>query len=201
MPHDVDERGHWPRFELAIFPEPTGIPYGWVEELLRMGVPKAMFGYYRAADDLMLLEVPGYGQFVRFGTSGPYGGVCLDPRTRAIVYVNTYVPSRAINPEASGIHGPPSFVNSSLEQFTATVRAVLDRFPFDRGDTGRESWEDADLDEIEAEWDRAAGELTETLGRIDPEAVADQDGFWKTFVADVQMGDYSTDDTLSDPDE
>jgi hypothetical protein len=180
------------RFELVTFSEPTGMPHGWDAELLRTGVPKVLFGCYEAANELTLLEVPHDGQLVCFGASGPYGSVCLDPRTGAIVYVNT--------PEGK-VLAPPRFVNSSLEQFIASVRAVLDRFPFDSEGTG-EGRERDDLadewaheDKLINEWDQAGSELTETLRRIDPAVGAvPRDGFWMTFMGDVQMGDFSTRD-------
>lgn len=204
MPDAADRGDRWPRFEMVAFPAPTGVPHGWDAELLREGVPKALFGAYEAASELTPLEVSGYGQVVRFGSSGFYGSVCLDPRTGAVVYVRSYAPDRTIDP-ARAYPGPPVFINSSVDQFTASVRATLARFPFDRGDAERESREGGDRDEIEGaiaeEWDRAADELEATLGTLDPAAVADPDAFWMTFLDDVRIGDYATDDILSDPDE
>jgi SUKH-4 immunity protein len=199
MPNDADARDIGARFEMVTFPEPTGIPHGWDAELLRQGVPKALFGRFEAANEVTLLEVPHDGQLVCFGTSGLDGSVCLDPQTGAVVEI-TYVPTGTIN-LPSGVHGPQDFVNSSLEQFIASVRAVLDRFPFDSEGTEEDRARDdladewAHQDKLANEWDRAGGELDETLRRIDPAVGAvPRDGFWMTFVGDVQMGAFSTRD-------
>ena len=75
--------------------------------------------------------------------------------------------------------GTVLFVNSSIAAFTATVRAVLERFPYYD--------EDAEFDGIHA----VARDLADLIRGIDPEAMAD-DRFWSTFVDDVEMGDFAT---------
>jgi hypothetical protein len=65
-------------------------------------------------------------------------------------------------------------VNSTLEQFCESVKAVIQRYPF--GDPS------ADLDEV-------AEELRQELSQIDSAAAA-HNGFWETFTDDVAMGDY-----------
>jgi hypothetical protein len=80
--------------------------------------------------------------------------------------------------------------------------AVIARFPFDSEGTEptRETEEPEDewarADRLDDEQTQAAEELVETLRGIDPAAVVDQNGFWKIFVADVQMGDFTTSDVL-----
>lgn len=193
MVDDATASSRWPRFEMVTFSEPTGIPHGWDKELVSKGVPKDLLGAYQAAKELTLLEVPGVGQFVCFGTCGHYDRVCLDPRTAAVVDI-IFVATGTIN-QTSGIHGPPIFVNSTLDQFIAAVRAVVSRFPFERGSPGQEQ------DDLVNPWESIAKELFEALHRIDPVAMSDLDGFWMTFVSDVQMGDYSTEMVLRDPTE
>jgi SUKH-4 immunity protein of toxin-antitoxin system len=189
---DADDRAdRGPHFELVAFPEPTGIPHAFAAPLLERGAPKAMLGRYHAAPALTLLEVPDHGQFVRFGTNGLYGAICLDPRTRAVVEVGTFEEEATINAVATGIPGPPSFVNSSLDQFIASVRAVLDRFPFGGGEAGM----DSDIDRLESEWNRAADELEATLGVIDP-ALVNANAYWLDFLSDVRIGDFSTAEVL-----
>ncbi len=193
MPDATGDR--WPRFEMVTFSVPTGIPNDWDAELLAKGVPKdLLLKDYHAANELALLTFPGGEQFVRFGTSGRDDHMCLDPRTGAVVEIikedtdPTY--------QASGVQVSPIFVNSSLDQFIASVRAVVNRFPFYRGNPEQE--QDRGQDDLADEWYRAAEDLLEILGRIDPAATADLDGFWATLVSDVQMGDYSTKMVLSD---
>ena len=209
MPENDEARDRWPRFDLVSFRTPTGIPHGWDAELLRKGVPKALIGQsYQAASELMLLNVPGNGHLVCFGISGLLGKACLDPHTGAIITITDVPPeySHTLN-LVSGIYGPSCFINSSLDQFIASVRVVLDRFPFDSGDTEERDDRDqpasikANGDELADEWDKAADELTEALRGIDSAAVADLDGFWMTFVADVQMGNYATKVVLTAPEE
>lgn len=193
MPTDAEAR--WPHFELVTFPEPIGIPRDLAAPLLDLGAPKGLLGFYRAASELTLLDDPGSGQFVCFGTSGLFDKICLDPRTGAVVYI-IYVPSdfsQTIN-LPSGPRGPARQINASLERFIASVRAVFARFPFDEGDGGEnDDLENAKLDDREEAWDRAADELEETLRGIDPVAVADANSFWMTFLDDVRIGDFSTD--------
>jgi hypothetical protein len=78
------------------------------------------------------------------------------------------------------------------------VRAAIARFPFDcKGtETARQAEEREDEwareDRLEDERTQAAEELIETLRSIDPAAVVDPNGFWMIFVADMQMGDFTT---------
>jgi hypothetical protein len=191
----------WPRFEMVTFPEPTGIPFGWDKELVSKGIPKDPLGLYNAAHELTLLEVPNYGPLVCFGTQhSDY--VCQDPHTGAIVYA-AYLPPGIVNIGPDHFAGL-SFVNSSLEQFIACVRAVLKRFPFYSLDTGEvddlddPAAERARAEQVDREVDRAAADLTEILRNIDLVAVADETTFWWMFVFDVQMGDFATEDVLRD---
>jgi hypothetical protein len=192
----------WPHFEMVTFSEPTGIPFGWDKELVSKGVPKDLFRMYHAAHELTLLEVPDYGPLVCFGTER-WDYVCQDPHTGAIVYATYMTPGIAnIGPDYFvGLH----FVNSRLDQFIASVRAVLERFPFYSMDTGEgddlddPASERARAEQFDSEVDRAAEDLTEILRSIDPAAVADQTTYWGSFVFDVQMGDFATEDVLRDP--
>jgi hypothetical protein len=91
--------------------------------------------------------------------------VCVDPTTGQVLEITR--------------QGTVLFVNSSIAAFTETVRAVLERFPYYD--------EDAEFDEIHA----VARDLADLIHGINPEAMAD-DGFWSTFVDDVEMGDFAT---------
>lgn len=202
--HDAS-RDRWPRFELVTFSQPSGIPNGWDAELLEKGVPKSLLGRYSAIGQLVLLGIPGYGPLVCFGVDGVFVKICLDPHTGEVVDV---VLDKKPGKQPSSTHGPaavirpPLLVNSSLNLFIESVQAVLNRFPFDSGDSVREvrnaqtdGW--AIAEERMREWDRAVRELAEALRQIDPPAIADESSFWRTFMDDVQMGDFSTEDVLS----
>jgi SUKH-4 immunity protein len=176
MPAATEDR--WPRFELVTFPEPTGIPHGWDEPLVRQGVPKALIERtYQAASRLTLLDDPRYGPLVRFGESGLSDSICLDPRTGQVLLI------------IDAPDGPAWLVNSSLEQFIETVRVVIERFPF----YGVAS----ELEERE----RIGDELAEAIRSIDPAAGVDPNGFWQIFLADVMIGDFATEDIVGGDDE
>lgn len=206
--HDPQVRDRWPRFELVNFSVPTGIPNGWDDELLRKGVPKSLFRRYEATRELMLLEDSRYDPLVCFGTSGPFVKICFDPSTKQIVDV---VYDSKANTQEVGVHATsrvirtPLLVNTTLDQFINSVRAVLDRFPFDQSNSGTYSVVDKPAsgsdqeDKREREWDRAVEDLAETLSRIDPAAVANPDGFWRTLLDDIQMGDFATEEVLKLP--
>lgn len=195
------QRNRSPQFEMVTFAKQANIPNGWDSELLSKGAPKALFGRYEAADKLTLLHVPGYGPLVCFGTTMLTNHVCLDPATGAVLETE-YQPPETGRPE-SDIQGQPGFANSSLDQFIATVRAVLSRFPFDRGaasrDVSESGTEECAFDTYHSDWDQAVDDMMETVQAIDPAAVSDEYTFWRTFLDDVQMGDFSTELLLSDP--
>ncbi len=184
---------HWPRFELVTYVEPTGIPHGWDRDLITVGVPKRITGSYKAVSHLDLIEHPTLGPVVRFATVGRRGAMCLHPATGSIHWLT------------GARSGQEWFVNTTLAQFNASVRAVIERFPFDRGvpaDTPLHDesaqWHASSTDQSDdVQWDMVGEELRELLRRIDPESLADPNGYWRTFLADVQMGNYSTDDILN----
>jgi hypothetical protein len=165
-----------PAFELAVFDEssPVSAIAGMQPEvraaLYRTGVPKDLFGgRYTAVDDLTVRDAPGFGRVVQFGSVMQDDPICVDPATGQVLEL----------PHVS--HAAPLVVNSSLNAFTETVRVVLERFPYYD--------EDAEFEEIRA----VAHELGDLIRRIDPVAMA-TDQFWSTFVDDVEMGDFATED-------
>lgn len=181
MLDDAEHRN--PRLELVTFSEPAGVPHELAAPLLERGVPKELLGYYRAASELTLLEMPGGRQFVCFGVVMGSDRACLDPHTGAVIEI---------------IDGPSGDdwaewpINSSLEQFIASVGAVLTRYPFDSPQAKEES-DDSYLDRSRAELDRAVADLRTSLCAIDSAAMAHPDGFWMTFLDDVYMRDFSMD--------
>ena len=54
------------------------------------------------------------------------------------------------------------------------------------------------MEQDDREVDRVAEDLTEILRSIDIAAVADETTFWRSFVFDVRMGDFATEDVLRD---
>lgn len=79
---------------------------------------------------------------------------------------------------------PLLFINTSIEKFVLTVKAVIDRFPYYE--------EDAADEEVEA----AAADVRAIIERIDPAAVV-PDRYWSTFVDDMEMRDLSTEEVLA----
>lgn len=162
MPDDPNSQ--WPRFELVRVAAPTDLPPELVSPFEEQGVPKSLFGRYQAAQTLSVLRMVGYGSLVCFGSSGYFHRICLDTATRKVMKILTTP------------NGRKSVVNSSLSQFAASVRVALERFPYDSVVIGVDAAEDSLVDQLESEWDRAANELKDMLGQIDP-LIFEVDGF------------------------
>lgn len=169
-------------FELYVFDESKEevaplirpLPSIW-RALFVAGVPKSFIGRrYTVNAGLSLLMSKNDEPLVRFGSTGLVGSICVDIATGKVVEViNAGVPS-----------SPMLFVNTSLTQFTQTVKAIIDRFPY----YGQEATDD--------EIDLVASELLDVVRNIDPEAAV-PDRYWSTFVDDVQIGDLSTEAVLA----
>lgn len=180
------------RMELITFAPSPGIPHE-AAALLERGAPKAMFGLYRAADALTLIETTDGRRLVCFGSLAYQGRACLDPQTGAVVYLLDLRGGVG----RGGDEWLVELVNSSLEQFIASVDAVLNRYPFARPQAKHES-DESYLDRRSAELQRAVDDLRQALSAIDAPAIADPGRFWLDFTDDVYMGSYSTDDDLDD---
>ena len=191
MPEDQ----HWPRFELVTYAEPTGIHHGWDRDLTTLGVPKSIMGSYKAMSQLELIEHPTLGPIVCFATVGRRGAVCLHPATGSIHHLT------------GARSGQERFVNTTLAKFNESVRAVINRFPFDQDrlndtpihdESGQ--WPPSSTDQRDdVDWITVGEKLRELLRRIDPASVADPNNYWSGFVDDVEMGNYSTDAVLNFP--
>jgi len=175
-----------PQFKLVQFLESNGIPIQLARPLLTIGVPEEAFGLYHVAEHLTVLESPRYHQIISFGVQGFYN-VCFVPETSAVVVEYRY-PNGGI---ASQI------VNTTLEQFNASVLAVYNRFPFDSWDQGNPLDAFDDFDQLNKEWAIAATDLRKVLQEIDPVS-NDPQGFWVSFTEDIMIGDYFTRDILKD---
>jgi hypothetical protein len=167
----------WPRFEIATFEKSDSVPHDVQALLRKAGVPKGLFGsFYAATAILTPVEIGTHGLLILFGRTGLFGGIYLDPKTGEIL---------AILDPAQHPGALPQFVNSTPGQFTNTVKAVIDLFPFyDR---------DSDLEERKA----AADKVAEAIRSIDPAALG-HDSFWGTFNDDLVTGDFATQDIVGD---
>jgi hypothetical protein len=173
---------NYPTFELVVFPESAEIrplldrfPDAQ-DALFVSGVPKEFIYHCYHADEALNLIQADRGRLIRFASAGLADAICGDPGTGEVVYV--------VNVRGA----PTSFVNSSLPQFTRTVKAVVERFPY----YGR----DASDDEI----DSASQSLQSIIHNIDPAAMI-PDRYWSTFIDDVEIGDLSTEDVLAEDEE
>jgi len=141
--------------------------------LFAEGVPKSFIGRrYTADSELTPLETEGSKRILRFGSSGLADAVVIDLVSGHVLEI------------VNAPHPVSVFINTSLGQFTRTVRAVISRFPYYDNDS--------DEDEISG----VANELTDIVRSIDPEAVV-PDRYWSTFIDDVEIGDLSTEAILA----
>jgi len=167
-----------PRFETRVFaesPQVVGLIAHLPEvrrALFETGIPKGLLGgRYLADPELTVLAREGLASVVRFGTSGRTDaiGVAVDSGNVVDIIDVPWVPA--------------NFVNTTVGLFTRTVQALVERFPYYSKD---------------AEWveiDSVCVELRKIIRSIDAGAVM-PDYYWPTFVDDVQMGDFSTEDIL-----
>jgi hypothetical protein len=163
-----------PRCELVVFPAsslPASVAHAGpdvVRALTREGVPKAWFyAGYHAARELRAVDVPPLGRLIRFATSGLGASLLVEPSLGEVLFLVT-------------VRGAtPSFVSSSLSQFTATARAVVDRYPYYALTSSAE--------EVVA----AAADVARIVEGIDPSACK-PDLYWSTFVDDMRAGAFAS---------
>jgi hypothetical protein len=166
----------WPSFELASFRSWNGVPAAARDAMTASGVPKRSLGrLYWALDSPTEVQVDGYGALVRFGNSGLSVGLYFDPSSEAVLEIV----------DAPG--AAPTLVNTTLAQFTETVKTVIGMYPF----YSRNTPLDARI--------RIAADISAAIGQIDPAAL-DPDRFWATFIDDVTSGDYATEEVSGPPD-
>jgi len=169
-----------PRCELVVFAAksmPRSIPdpdLAVVRALTRDGVPKAWFyAGYAAARELRAVEVPPLGRLIRFASSGLGASLLVEPVLGEVVFL------------VSVRGGVPTFVNGSLAQFTATARAVVDRYPYYSLSSS--------VDEVLG----AASDVAAIIARIDSPALG-TDLYWATFVEDMRAGAFASEVLTSD---
>ena len=163
-----------PRCELVVFsaaslPRSVGdADAGVVRALTRDGVPKAWFyAGYTAARELRAVDVPPLGRLIRFASCGLGASMLVEPTLGEVLFM--------VNVRGA----VPSFVNSSLAQFTATARAVVDRYPYYSLTSSAE-------DVI-----AVAAEVGAIVASIDPPAL-EPDLYWATFVDDMRAGAFAS---------
>ncbi|MEA2220772.1 MAG: immunity protein [Solirubrobacteraceae bacterium] len=163
-----------PRCELVVFPAaslPRSIPDpdpAMVRALTRDGVPKSWFyAGYHAARELRAVDVPPLGRLIRFASSGLGASLLVEPALGEVLFMVT-------------VRGAvPSFVSSSLARFTATARAVVERYPYYSLSSGA------------GEVAEAAGQVARIIAAIDPPALR-PDLYWSTFVEDMRDGAFAS---------
>ena len=169
-----------PRCELVVFPA-TGLPRSiadpqpaTVQALTRDGVPKAWFyAGYAASRELRAVDVPPLGRLIRFASSGLGASLLVEPVLGEVLFM-------------VAVRGAvPSFVSSSLAQFTATARAVVDRYPY------------YSLSSSAEEIAEAAAQVARIIEAIDPPAMR-PDLYWATFVDDMRAGAFASEILVGD---
>jgi hypothetical protein len=138
-----------------------------VRILSEAGAPAFFFSRdYMADPKLEMLEYKNFGKIVKLGTMHGGGWIAVEVSSGRVVGINHHL-------------NAPLFINSSIPQFTQTVQAAMDRFPYYD--------EDAEPEECL----EAGRDLLDLIASIDAEAAV-PNRYWSTFVDDVQMGNYDT---------
>ncbi|MFD9565399.1 SUKH-4 family immunity protein [Streptomyces sp. NPDC059994] len=169
MPEASSE--NWPTFEMVQLHGPHAEDPNWDGPDLMLEVPRGMLGAaYQAASSLTQITQAGNRRLVKFGSTGLFGSILLDAESGIVVKLEKDA-------------GDVGFVNSSLSAFAEAVEMVIEKFPFYGSDCNDDDWA------------TAARGMENSLRSIDPISVS-QDSFWGTFISDVEIGDYSTEDVL-----
>jgi len=161
-----------PYFELVDITSPSEVTSRVPEELRVLRVPKALIGRSYTANQNAQVVEQNSATLICFGTSGLSERICISIDNGRIVQLG-----HSATPEQR-------FVNSSLTQFANCVGYVIDRFPFY-----------ASGSEVQVR-EAVSAELATLIRGVDATAL-EPDSFWSTFIEDVEIGDYSTEDVVS----
>lgn len=164
------QRHPWPQFGLITIAG-SSLPPDLAKAYPALTVPSGGVGACKPRLELAPFNAPDGQELICFGNR-PFLAMCLNPATGQVVDLVT-------GPRGNPLRAP-AMVNSSLGQFTATVRAATARFPF------HPDAPETDPPDFEA----AANRLRAELEPIDPPAWQG-DRYWDTFYWDVAIGDYS----------
>jgi SUKH-4 immunity protein len=136
-------------------------------QLIDRGFPRNLIGReYSLLPSARVIESEGR-RFIWFANCSSTVKMCVAIQDGAVVTVSKTGNQRVRR------------VNSSLDQFSTSVKKVISRFPF-----YSEGVDPAEFEEV-------ANELESILLEIDSSSIMD-DGFWSTFIEDVRVGDYAT---------
>ena len=167
------------QFELRVFTEPEALgnlleKYPSVRRALFLdGVPREFIAPRYAADSsVTLLGHEGGEPLLRFGSGELSDAIAVDLVTGHVIEI--------VDPPGDAT----LFVNTSVEKFTQTVKAVIDQFPY------------YDTDASDEEIRTASDQVLDAVKKIDPEAAV-PDRYWSTFVDDMRNGDLSTEEILA----
>lgn len=172
----------WPRYVPVTFATGVNVSPEHLNTLNRAGLPKRLLDGDMILEEPVGFDVPNYGYLIRFAQGGR-GGFYFDPLSGKVLDVI----------DRPG--PPPRVVNSTLDQFTSTVKAIIEAFPFYL--RLRDDWDDAELDAVFHERASVAARLRQRLVAIDP-AAGIRNGFWDGFLVDLMDGEYATEDILGD---
>jgi hypothetical protein len=126
-------------------------------------------GLFAADEELVRLTRGGDRSLLCFGSTGLQGKICLDEGSGQVIDLwSSDSEPRAID-----------LVNTSLEAFIRCARVVVERYPYYA--------DDAD-DDVPMDF---GAEIQRVLAGIDG-ATQLVDSYWMTFIDDVQMGSFST---------
>ena len=174
----------WPRYEPVVFTTAIDVSPEDIDTLNRARLPRRFLGGDMAVDAPVGVDVPGRGYLIRF-TAGRGGGFYFSPSTGEVLYIDD-------RPEFGS-----NLVNSTLEQFTNTVKALIEAFPY-YADFGVDPNE-VDVDTLVDMYEASAARLAALIGEIDPAALTPET-FWDDFLVAVVHGNYSTESILGDHD-
>ena len=158
----------WPSFVLKQVTCPEGTPDEIRQALSGRGVPaRSVGGEYAALNRAVFLEAAPH--LLAFGRSVGTERICVDVRSLEVVHV-----SRLDVPRAHP-------VNANLAAFCASIEVAIARFPYYTYET------------VDEQGGEVARELREQLLKID-EVTNAHNSFWETFLDDVEMGNYATEE-------
>ena len=172
---------NWPRYEPVVFTTAIDVSPEDLDTLNRARLPRSFLGEDMVVDAPVGVDVPGRGYLIRF-TAGRGGGFYFSPSTGEVLDIGD-------RPEFG-----PNLVNSTLGQFTNTVKALIEAFPYYAEDP-----DEVDVDMLGAMYEASAARLAALIREIDPAALT-PDTFWDIFLVDVVHGNYWTEDILGDHD-
>jgi hypothetical protein len=151
-----------------------------LESLNRARLPKFCFGAGKTLEEPVGIDGPGHGYLIHFAQRG-YQGIYYDPATEEVWWIHD-------------MPGPrPRLVNSTLELFSRTVRAIIEAFPFSEGveeDVEALPWDnDERIAAEERDIDQRNATAAKRIRAIDPVAMTPH-SFREDLTVDVEIGDY-----------